>query len=136
MWEVTTEDVLNRWVDGEAPYEDDAVFITMLDDAQNLIRDEFSNLDERLLTEPYLLSKIKQVTAKIIQRAMRADFSGFSSQQQTEGPFGKSVSKAASTKQGLFLDSDDKATLSPKGSSVGIQVISVNPGGGYRYYDW
>lgn len=140
MWEVTTEDVLSRWVDGEVPESDEIVFITMLSDAKDMIRDKFSDLDARILLEPYLLSKIKVVVAKVIQRAMRADYSGLSSISDTEGPWGRSISKAASTKQGLFLDADDIAALAPKGSRGGLQVISVNPQdhyrGDYNGYRW
>jgi hypothetical protein len=136
MWIVTTQDVLNRWVNGEAPYADEPVFLTLLEDAQGLIRDEFSDLDERILTETFLLSKIKIVTAKVIQRAMKADFSGFISQSNTDGAFGASQSKSTSTKQGLFLDSDDIEMLSPKGSRGGVQVIGFNDGPVTNYYGW
>lgn len=136
MWEVTAEDVLNRWVHGEAPYEDDVVFLTMLEDAVGLIDQEFPDLNSRIPNEKFLSSTIKRVTAKIIQRAMAADYSTFTSVSNTDGPFGSSKSKESTSKQGLFLDDTDYADLLPKGSiGGGIQVISVNPHRGGYYYD-
>lgn len=135
MWEVTVDDVLDRWVNTEAPESDDRVFLTMLEDAQGLIRDEFNDLDERMVKEPFLLSKVKQVTAKIIQRAMTADYSSYVSVSNTEGPFASSKSKESKTKQGLFLDSDDIDKLTPKGSEGGIKVIQFNPVSRGHYYN-
>lgn len=137
MDEITIEDILNRWVDGEAPYEDDPILLTFFEDAKAEIYLNFTDINERLLKETYLSSRVKRVIAKVIQRAMKADYSGFSSKSENTGPFGESYSKAASTKQGLFLDTDDLRDLAPQGSgSGGLSVISVNSGGGDYGYCW
>lgn len=137
MWEVTAEDVLNRWSrTSEEPDIEDPVFLTLLQDAVELIQDEFPDLESRIPNEKSLPSKIKRVTAKIIQRAMSADYSSWISVSNTDGPFGSSRSKESSSRQGLFLDDDDMEDLLPKGSTGGgIQVISVNPSKGGYYYD-
>lgn len=132
---ITIEDILNRWTNGEPPYPDDILVLTTFEDAKALLLGTFKDLEERLEEDNFLLVKVKRVLTKIIQRALEADYSGFSSRSETTGPFGHSYSKSSKVKQGLFLDEDDIADLEAEeiADDGGFAVINRNHGRGYHY---
>lgn len=132
-WNVEIEEVLKRWI-GEAPDEDDAVLETLITDAVVLIDLKVKNIDARLNPplpsepESNLQTLLNMIVSTMVQRAYNSDYSTYTNESMTTGPFSQSYSKAADTKQGLYLLNEELELLRKNESSEPSRISVIrNP---------
>jgi hypothetical protein len=101
----TVQDVEDRW----RPLSDAEVIVTetLLDDASDLIRSRWSDVDARVTSGSLTTTAVRRVVVGMVKRAMTAgDVAGVESQSQTAGPFAFST-KFANPNGNLYLTADD-----------------------------
>ena len=132
-WNVEIEEVLKRWI-GEVPDEDDSVLETLITDAVVLIDLKVKNIDERLNPEPpkqpeaNLQTILNMVVSSMVQRAYNSDYSVYTNESMTTGPFSQSYSKSDTSKQGLYLLNDELELLKKSESSQPSRIAVIkNP---------
>ena len=131
-WTVEVEEVLKRWI-GEEP-ESVEMIETLISDATVLIDLKVKNIDQRLnpelpiQPEASLQTILNMVVSSMVQRAYNSDYSVYTNESMTTGPFSQSYSKTDSSKQGLYLLNDELELLRKNESSEPSRIAVVrNP---------
>ena len=124
-WNLTPEEVLNRWVDTNKPQEDDEVLLTFCTDTMDIINEKVENIDDRIILDPALLRKIYRIASAMIQRAWGSYYERISSYSWGAGPHNESFSKDPTSKQGLFLENWELNELLPKETSKPVRIWAV-----------
>lgn len=128
MW-VTVTDVLNRWVDQEErPAEADVLLTTLVEDAQVIIGNKFSNIQSRIDALTLNPTLVKIVVAQMVQRAYNTELSGKVSYSYSSGPFSEQGSYSDSSKKGIYLTEDEIQLLQPKEAQSKAFSINMDQG--------
>lgn len=127
----TTDDVAARWrtlTDAE-----ETVAETLLDDASDMIRERWTDVDTRLESGALRASSLRRIVALMVKRALKAvDADGLASQAQSAGPF--QVNNTFANPEGnLFLRAQDIALLdgSARGRAFGVDLSANRLPDGY-----
>lgn len=121
-------DVLARWVGDDEPTEDSKIQVK-IDDAEVLIRSEFSDIQARLDAESTggdLLARIIFVVSQMVTRAFRNPEAA-TSRLDVAGPFTTNVSYGAGAQVSMWL-TDDERELLAVGSTVSTgAAFTIDP---------
>ena len=131
-WTVDVEEVLKIWI-GEEPESVEKIE-TLISYAVVLIDLKVKNINERLNPEPpkqpeeKLQTILNMVVSSMVQRAYNSDYSVYTNESMTTGPFSQSYSKTDSSKQGLYLLNDELELLRKNESSEPSRIAVIkNP---------
>lgn len=105
------QDVLDRWVGGNAPVDEDLVQ-ALINDAEAVILSEYPRIQERITSGKLSLNVILFVVSKQVSRVLRNP-EGLTYWQQTTGPFGQARNYGTAS-QDIWLTSEEEEMLAPK----------------------
>lgn len=123
LW-TSIDDVKTRWLGGDVPATD-AQLATLLEDAEDTILGEFTDLDERITTG-LPIRRVRKVAARMVMRHLRNP-SGVRTTQQGAGPFQESTTYGGDEPGALYLTDEDRAELGGHGSRGGAFTIDTTP---------
>jgi hypothetical protein len=106
----TAQDVLDRWVGGNAP-DDEALIEALLSDAETLILAEYPRIQERIDADTLSVDTVTLVSCRMVTRVFRNP-ENLTYHQQTTGPFGQARNFGAGNTD-MWLTADEKNLLAP-----------------------
>lgn len=119
------DDIVNRWVGDDLP-DDIAVVNQLVLDAEDLIRYEFPDVQDRIDDEDLDVGRVKRVVANVVIRYLRNP-QGYRSRQETTGPFGESFTVAGDRPGELWLTDADRALLSGDSGGRRPKAFTIDP---------
>lgn len=115
----TPQDVLDRWVGGGAPTDDDLTQ-ALIEDAEAVILSEFPRIQERIDGETLPLGTVVLVVVRMVSRTLRNP-EGLSYWQMNTGPFGQGKNYGSSGTD-LWMTPEEKSLLSPRRKGKAFSV--------------
>ena len=106
----TAQDVLDRWVGGNAP-DDEALIEALLSDAETLILAEYPRIQERIDADTLSVDTVTLVSCRMVTRVFRNP-ENLTYHQQNTGPFGQARNFGAGSVD-MWLTADEKNLLAP-----------------------
>ena len=115
----SVEDVAARW--RPLTSEEQIIVETLLDDASDMVRVRFPNVDADILAGTIRIATAVRVVAGMVRRAMmNRDNEGITQGSETIGPFAVSQTYANPTGN-LYLSKDDILAFEPNGYSTAVR---------------
>lgn len=109
----TTNDIEDRWRPLTAT--ESTVAETLLDDASDMIRARWSDIDARITNRSVSEQTLTRITVGMVRRAIiNTDADGLESRSETTGPFGVTA-KFTNPNGNLYLSADDIRALNLNG---------------------
>jgi hypothetical protein len=125
----TADEVVASWIGDDAP-ADLPKIETWIGKAERLLRSKLPDLYGRVeadpVTEPDLLSNVRDVVVTMVQRVFRNP-EGVRTRQESTGPFGGSVTYGGDQPGALWVTDDELARVSLAGSNRGAFTIDTIP---------
>lgn len=118
----TVEDVLDRWVGGGQPTDEDLVN-ALLADAETVIRAEYPRIQERIDAETLSLDTVKLVAVRMVTRVLRNP-ENLTYWQQNTGPFGQGKNYGSGNTD-IWMTTDEKNLLRPSEKGKAFSVNSA-----------
>ena len=114
----TPQDILDRWVGGNAP-TDTALLSALISDAEAVILSEFPLIQDRItaatLAEPVVVMVVSRMAARVLRTPDNVSYC----QHQT-GPFGQARNFGDSVD--IWLTAEEKELLAPKRGGKAFEV--------------
>lgn len=118
------EDVINRWVENP-PDSDDVTLITFIEDAEQIIKEAFPNIADRVTSGELSIKTIKRVVSSMVQRAYALSGMYAGSTLETAGSFTRQESYSIPIDdRGLGLTTKEYNALSSKKRLVTTMEIT------------
>jgi hypothetical protein len=114
----TPQDILDRWVGGNAP-TDTALLTALISDAEAVILSEFPKIQDRITAETLAEPVVVMVVSRMVSRVLRNPDNVSYWQQQT-GPFGQARNFGDSID--IWLTAEEKEMLSSKHGGKAFEV--------------
>lgn len=125
----SAEDVINRWVENP-PEHDDVTLLTFIEDAEQIIKEAFPNISDRVDTGDLSIKTIKRVVSSMVQRAYALSGMYAGSTLETAGSFTRQESYSIPIDdRGLGLTTKEYNALASKKKLVTTMEIT-----GSRHY--
>lgn len=125
----TASDVIGDWIGSDAP-TDSALVAAWINKAERLLRSKVSELSARIdanpVTEPDLLSNVKDVVTEMVHEVFRNP-ERIRQRQEGTGPFTGSVTYGGDQPGALRVTDEQIALLSVAGSARGAFAIDMIP---------
>lgn len=125
----TANEVIAAWIGIDAP-TDTAKVTVWIEKAERLLRSKLPDLQGRIsanpVTEPDLLSNVKDVVTSMVQRVFRNP-EGVRQRQEGTGPFTGSVTYGGDQPGALWVTDAELALISAKGSNRGAFTVDTIP---------
>jgi hypothetical protein len=125
----TADDVVASWIGDDAPADMQKIE-AWIGKAERLLRSKLPDLYGRVqsdpVTEPDLLSNVRDVVVTMVQRVFRNP-EGVRTRQESTGPFGGSVTYGGDQPGALWATDAELAMLTVAGSSRGAFTIDMIP---------
>lgn len=127
------DDIVRRWRGGGEPDVDNPKLLVFIEDAEDAILKVYPNIQERIDDGSLPITRVKRVTASIIERAWKAAGNPLASYSRTAGPFSESGTYDEGVKN-IALSAADIEELAPK--TYRFTQIDVAPNMGVRGDPW
>lgn len=112
----TVTDLVVRWRSLSSA-EETVVATTLLEDASDMVRSRWPDMDSRIATGGIQENTVIRVVAGMVRRAMmNRDVEGVTQLQQTTGPFSDGAT-FSNPNNNLYFSADDVRALDPYGYS-------------------
>jgi len=125
----TADEVVASWIGDDAPADLQKIE-AWIGKAERLLRSKLPDLYGRVqadpVTEPDLLSNVRDVVVTMVQRVFRNP-EGLRTRQESTGPFGGSVTYGGDQPGALWATDAELAMLTVAGSSRGAFTIDMIP---------
>lgn len=122
----TFEDVVARWVGGDAP-TDQALVEELIHDAEHVILAEYPKIQDRIDDALLDASVVKMVVVRMVSRVLRNP-EGLTYWQQTTGPFGQGKNYGSGNAD-IWLSVEEKELLAPKRKGKAFELdLAPNAG--------
>ena len=125
----TADEVVASWIGDDAPADLQKIE-AWIGKAERLLRSKLPDLYGRVqadpVTEPDLLSNVRDVVVTMVQRVFRNP-EGLRTRQESTGPFGGSVTYGGDQPGALWATDAELAMLTVAGSSRGAFTIDMLP---------
>lgn len=115
----TFEDVVARWVGGDAP-TDEALVDELIHDAEHVILAEYPKIQDRIDDALLDASVVKMVVVRMVSRVLRNP-EGLTYWQMNTGPFGQGKNYGSDNSD-IWLKPDEKALLAPKRKGKAFEI--------------
>lgn len=119
-------DIINRWMGGGEPNVDDPKLLVFIEDAEDAILSIYPEIQSRIDDDSLPITRIKRVTARIIERAWKTAGNPLSSFSRSVGPFSESGSFSNESKKHISLSAEDIADLAPKSYRFSQMDVAPN----------
>lgn len=123
----TAEDVRRRWLSGPLSVDDEQIEF-LLEDIEDFLTGEFSDLDERLQDGRLTEVRLKRVIARIAIRVLRNP-DGYRQVTSGTGPFTGSATYGGDQPGEIYVTDEDRKDLVGRGKGRAIPAFSIFPGG-------
>lgn len=115
----TPQDILDRWVGGNAPTDTD-LLSALINDAEAVILSEFPKIQDRIDAETLAQPVVVMVVSRMVSRVLRNP-DNVSYWQQTTGPFGQARNFGESSID-IWLTGEEKEMLSSKHGGKAFEI--------------
>lgn len=116
VW-ATVQDVLDRWVGGDAP-EDEDLIQAILDDSETVIRSVYPGIQARIDDETLSADSVKLVAVRMATRVLRNP-ENLNMWMQVTGPF---TQQRSFTEQDIWMTPQEKQMLAPMISGKAFEI--------------
>lgn len=124
---VTPQDIIDRWVGGDAPTDLDLVQ-AIVDDAEAVILAEYPAIQGRIDDDKLSISVVKMVASRMVTRVLRNP-ENLSYWQQNTGPFGQGRNFGDNID--IWMSTEEKNLLAPKSRGKAFE-LNLAPNAGVR----
>lgn len=130
---VSPQDILDRWVGGGAPTDEDLIQ-ALINDAEAVVLAEYPKIQDRVTAGTLSITTIHMVVSRMVMRVLRNP-EGLSYWQQNTGPFGQGKSYGSGSATDIWLSPEEKAFLAPKKKGKAFEIdLGVNAVPGVPVY--
>lgn len=121
------DDVRLRWLNGALSVEDDQIE-TLLEDTEDFLTGEFTDLTERIADGRLSANRLKRVIVRIAIRVLRNP-AGYRQVTSGTGPFTGSATYGGEQPGEIYVTDEDRKDLIGRGKGRAVKAFSIYPGG-------